>query len=186
MKILAEPLPQLLLIEPTVFADARGYFMETFQAERARAIGITAPFVQDNESRSEKGVLRGLHYQVGIHAQSKWVRVVSGSVWDVAVDLRRGSPTYGQHFGTLLSGDNKLQMYIPRGFAHGFLVMEDDSIFCYKCDNYYARNAEAGLRFDDKQLDIPWPALEKEYIISEKDRGLPNWTENKAIEVPYE
>jgi dTDP-4-dehydrorhamnose 3,5-epimerase len=186
MKILAEPLPQLLLIEPTVFADSRGYFMETFHSERARSIGINDSFVQDNESHSQMGVLRGLHYQVGAHAQSKWVRVVTGSVWDVAVDLRKDSPTYGQHFGTLLSAKNKLQMYIPRGFAHGFLVMEDHSIFCYKCDNFYSRDAEAGLKYNDSQLDIPWPEIEQEYIISEKDQRWPHWTKNIAIEVPYE
>jgi dTDP-4-dehydrorhamnose 3,5-epimerase len=152
----------------------------------AARLGIHDEFVQDNESMSDRGVLRGLHYQTGDHAQSKWVRVVSGSVWDVAVDLRTNSPTYGQHFGMTLSEENKLQMYIPRGFAHGFVVLTSPTIFCYKCDNYYNREAEAGIRFDDESLGISWPDVAKSFVISEKDKNWPSLEQSQASKIAYE
>ncbi len=159
--------------------------METYQKQRALQIGISDIFVQDNESKSNRGVLRGLHYQTGNHAQSKLIRVVRGSVWDVAVDIRENSPTYGQHFGMELSEDNKLQMYVPRGFAHGFLVLSSPTVFCYKCDNFYKKEAEAGIRFDDKTLDIPWPKLTGEYQISDKDSKLPLLGDSAPSKVTY-
>ncbi|NBC24185.1 MAG: dTDP-4-dehydrorhamnose 3,5-epimerase [Bacteroidetes bacterium] len=186
MEIIKEPLPGLLVIKPRVHGDARGYFMESYQKEMAAGLGIQDEFVQDNESMSDRGVLRGLHYQTGVHAQSKWVRVVTGSVWDVAVDLRINSPTYGQYFGMTLSEENKLQMYIPRGFAHGFVVLSSRTIFCYKCDNYYNRAAEAGIRFDDESLGISWPDAAQSYIISEKDKNWPTLEDARSSKTPYE
>lgn len=186
MEIIKEPLPGLLVLKPRVHGDARGYFMESYQKDVAARLGIHDEFVQDNESMSDRGVLRGLHYQTGAHAQSKWVRVVSGSVWDVAVDLRTNSPTYGQHFGMTLSEENKLQMYIPRGFAHGFVVLTSPTIFGYKCDNYYNREAEAGIRFDDKSLGIPWPDVADSFVISEKDKNWPSLEQSQASKIAYE
>lgn len=186
MEIIKKPLPGLLVIKPRVHGDARGYFMESYQKDVAARLGIHDEFVQDNESMSDRGVLRGLHYQTGAHAQSKWVRVVSGSVWDVAVDLRTNSPTYGQHFGMTLSEENKLQMYIPRGFAHGFVVLTSPTIFCYKCDNYYNREAEAGIRFDDESLGISWPDVADSFVISEKDKNWPSLEQSQASKIAYE
>lgn len=168
MKTSATPIEGLLIIEPRVFADDRGYFFETYHAERY-GLPYSFPFVQDNESMSSKGVLRGLHMQDGEFAQGKLVRVIKGAVFDVAVDARPGSPTYGQWFGVELTGDNKKQFWIPRGFAHGYLVLEDDTIFSYKCDNYYYPAAEKGIRYDDPQIGISWPDLGLQYLISEKD-----------------
>lgn len=186
MEIIKEPLPGLFIIKPRVHGDARGYFMESYQKDVAARLGIHDEFVQDNESMSDRGVLRGLHYQTGAHAQSKWVRVVSGSVWDVAVDLRTNSPTYGQHFGMTLSEENKLQMYIPRGFAHGFVVLTSPTIFGYKCDNYYNREAEAGIRFDDESLGISWPDVADSFVISEKDKNWPSLEQSQASKIAYE
>ena len=162
------------VIEPKVFADERGYFMETFNNERFNdGIGETINFVQDNQSFSRKGVLRGLHYQTGEFAQAKLVRVLRGSVLDVAVDLRKNSPSFGEHFVDVLSSENKKQLFIPRGFGHGFIVLSQTAEFFYKCDNYYNKESEGGIIFSDPTLNIDWKLSQEELIVSEKDRILP-------------
>lgn len=173
MQTLITEIPDVKVIIPDVFKDARGYFVETYNAARYQAAGIEATFVQDNESFSSKGVVRGLHWQAGEHAQAKLVRVVRGAVWDVAVDIRKGSPTFGRHVSHVLTGENGHQFFIPRGFAHGFIVLEDNTLFSYKCDNLYCKPAERGLRFDDPALKIEWPACEVELKLSEKDTKHP-------------
>ena len=163
-----------LIIEPRVFGDHRGYFFESFSLRDFVAHAGPVDFVQDNESYSAKrGVLRGLHFQKGEAAQAKLLRVVRGSVLDVAVDIRPGSPTYGKYVSTILSGENKRQFFIPRGFAHGFLVLEDDTIFQYKCDNYYAPETEGSYRWNDPTLAIDWGISPDEVILSEKDSRAP-------------
>lgn len=157
------------IIEPRVFNDARGYFMEAFKEEEFRANISDVHFVQDNESKSSFGVLRGLHYQKGEYSQAKLVRVIKGKVLDVAVDLRRSSPTFGKYVSVELSEENKRQFFIPRGFAHGFLVLSDEAIFTYKVDNGYAPQAEASIRFNDETVGINWPVAESQFIVSEKD-----------------
>ncbi len=160
----------LKIITPTVFGDERGYFMETYQYEDFKAAGIDVTFVQDNQSASKKGVLRGLHFQIN-YPQDKLVRVISGEVYDVAVDLRKGSPTYGQWHGELLSAENKKQFFIPKDFAHGFLVLSDYAEFCYKCTDYYHANDEGGLLWSDPEIGVKWPIPEgMELTISEKDK----------------
>ena len=162
------------VLEPTVFSDKRGYFMESFNASRFNeAIGKEVHFVQDNQSFSSKGVIRALHYQIGEHAQSKLVRVLSGSVLDVAVDLRKGSPTFGEHITEELSAENKKQFFIPKGFAHGFVVLSETAEFFYKCDNYYNKESEGGIIFSDPSLNINWKLPHEQLIVSEKDRVLP-------------
>ena len=173
MKVTETGIEGLKVIEPDVFHDERGYFVETYNAERYAAHGITQTFVQDNESMSRKGVVRGLHWQTGAASQAKLVRVVRGAVLDVAVDLRKDSPTYGRHFAVELTAGNKKQFLVPRGFAHGFIVLEDDTVFAYKCDNIYCKIAERGMRFDDPALGIEWPDIGRELIFSEKDRMHP-------------
>jgi dTDP-4-dehydrorhamnose 3,5-epimerase len=163
------------IIEPKVFTDTRGYFMETFkQSEFEKYIG-KIDFIQDNESQSGYGVLRGLHYQLPPFEQSKLVRVIQGKVLDVAVDIRPGSPTFGQHVAVELSAENKRQLFIPRGMAHGFLVLEDHTIFTYKVDNHYAPQAERGIRFDS--VGIAWPLPLDQLILSDKDRAAPQLSE---------
>ena len=157
------------IIEPRVFNDARGYFIEAFKEEEFRANIGDVHFVQDNESKSSFGVLRGLHYQKGEYSQAKLVRVIKGKVLDVAVDLRRSSPTFGKYVSVELSEENKRQFFIPRGFAHGFLVLSDEAIFTYKVDNGYAPQAEASIRFNDETVGIDWPVAESQFIVSEKD-----------------
>ena len=157
------------IIEPRVFNDARGYFMEAFKEEEFRANIGDVHFVQDNESKSSFGVLRGLHYQKGEYSQAKLVRVIKGKVLDVVVDLRRSSPTFGKYVSVELSEENKRQFFIPRGFAHGFLVLSDEAIFTYKVDNGYAPQAEASIRFNDETVGIDWPVAESQFIVSEKD-----------------
>ena len=157
------------IIEPRVFNDARGYFMEAFKEEEFRANIGDVHFVQDNESKSSFGVLRGLHYQKGEYSQAKLVRVIKGKVLDVAVDLRRSSPTFGKYVSVELSEENKRQFFIPRGFAHGFLVLSDEAIFTYKVDNGYAPQAETSIRFNDETVGIDWPVAESQFIVSEKD-----------------
>ncbi len=158
------------VIEPKVFADARGYFMESYkQAEFDAHVGRAVNFVQDNESKSSRGVLRGLHYQRGEFSQAKLVRVIRGRVLDVAVDLRQSSPTFGKHVAVELSEDNKRQLFIPRGFAHGFLVLSDEAVFTYKVDNVYAPQAECSIRFDEPALGIEWPIAREEMLLSPKD-----------------
>ena len=157
------------LIEPKVFRDERGYFMEAFKEEDFKAHIGDVHFVQDNESKSSFGVLRGLHYQKGEYCQSKLVRVIKGKVLDVAVDLRRTSPTFGKYVSVELSEENQRQFFIPRGFAHGFLVLSDEAIFTYKVDNVYAPQAEASIRFNDETVGIDWPVAESQLLLSEKD-----------------
>lgn len=163
------------VIEPNVFNDDRGYFFESFnQKTFNKLVNQEVTFVQDNESFSSRGVLRGLHYQSGASAQAKLVRVVKGSVLDVAVDIREGSETYGQHVAVELSESNKKQLFVPRGFAHGFIVLSPTAIFSYKCDNFYNKASEGGIIYNDKDLNIDWRLDEKEFVISEKDLLLPN------------
>lgn len=164
----------LWLIEPKVFSDPRGYFLETYNQEEFRKAGLTARFVQDNRSRSSIGVLRGLHFQRK-HPQCKLVQVLLGEVWDVAVDLRTGSPTFGQVCSVLLSSENKLQFYIPEAFAHGFLVVSDEAELMYKCTDFYHPEDEGGIRWDDPELAIPWPGIGSAFVLSEKDRSLPSF-----------
>ena len=183
MNIYKTNIEDILLVEPTVFGDDRGYFFECFHAERfAQECGLTKLFVQDNESKSRRGVVRGLHYQLPPYAQAKLVRVVSGIVWDVAVDIRRSSPTFGQYTAIELSGENKRQLYIPEGFAHGYAVLSDEAVFQYKCTEYYHPEAEAGIAFDDPQLAIAWPIPQDEMILSAKDRCHPSFAEAKLFE----
>lgn len=170
MKIIDTPIEGLLVLEPKVFEDARGYFLESFHQQRYQEAGITAVFIQDNESKSARGVIRGLHYQVNPFAQAKLVRVIDGCVFDVAVDLRRGSATFGKWFGVELSGSNKKQLFIPRGFAHGFSVLSETAVFSYKCDNYYSPQHERGILYNDPNLNIDWRIRESEAVVSEKDK----------------
>lgn len=167
----------VVIIEPTAYGDDRGYFMETYQYNDFKAAGIDVDFVQDNQSKSKKGVLRGLHFQK-CFPQSKLVRVIRGAVYDVAVDLREGSPTYGKHVGVLLSAENRRQFFIPKNFAHGFLVVSDEAEFVYKVDDFYHPNDEGGLKWDDPELEIKWP-LEgiDEIILSDKDKLNPPLSE---------
>ena len=161
------------VIEPRVFSDSRGYFMETWKQQEFEEHVGAVKFIQDNESKSSRGVLRGLHYQKGEWSQAKLVRVIQGRVLDVAVDIRRSSPTFGHHVMVELSEDNKRQFFIPRGFAHGFLVLSDEAIFSYKVDNVYAPQAEAGICWNDPQLGIEWPISPSEVLASEKDLKQP-------------
>ena len=173
MKVIDTDISGVKIIEPDVFKDGRGCFCETYNAERYKANGIMSDFVQDNESLSSKGVVRGLHWQAAPHTQAKLVRVVRGAVWDVAVDIRKDSPTYGHHVSVTLTGENMRQFYIPRGFAHGFIVLEDDTLFSYKCDNVYCPESERGMRFDDPALGISWPEIGVALTLSEKDKRHP-------------
>lgn len=162
------------VLEPKIFNDDRGYFLESFNKERFNTgIGTIINFVQDNQSFSSKGVVRAMHYQIGEHAQAKLVRVLSGTVLDVAVDLRKDSPTFGQHFSIELSSENKKQLFIPKGFAHGFVVLSDTAEFFYKCDNYYNKESEGGIIFNDPTLNIDWKLPHEQLIVSEKDQVLP-------------
>ncbi|WP_299159608.1 dTDP-4-dehydrorhamnose 3,5-epimerase [uncultured Eudoraea sp.] len=162
------------VLEPNVFEDKRGYFLESFNKEMFnRGIGNTVNFVQDNQSFSYQGVIRALHYQIGDHAQAKLVRVLSGTVLDVAVDLRKDSVTFGEHIAVELSHENKKQLFIPRGFAHGFVVLSDSAEFFYKCDNYYNKASEGGIIFNDPTLKIDWKLPADQYKVSEKDLVLP-------------
>ncbi len=173
MEIIKTKIPGLLVVEPTVFTDDRGYFFESYQSARYVDAGIDAGFIQDNESKSVRGVVRGLHYQLGEFAQAKLVRVVQGSVFDVAVDLRKGSPTFGEWFGIELNDKNKKQLFVPRGFAHGFSVLSETAIFSYKCDNLYKKEAERSINPFDTELNIDWHLEDSQQIISGKDRQAP-------------
>lgn len=179
MPVQNTPISGLLVFEPRIFADERGYFFESYNQRTWAEAGVNNVFVQDNQARSTKGVLRGLHYQSGEMAQAKLVRVVEGEVLDVAVDLRAGSPTYGQWYSILLSAENKRQLLVPRGFAHGYVVLSDTAEFFYKCDNYYSKEHEGGIRYDDPTLAIDWQFDLDAVIVSEKDRQLPNWGQHK-------
>ncbi|MBL7774687.1 MAG: dTDP-4-dehydrorhamnose 3,5-epimerase, partial [Saprospiraceae bacterium] len=167
------PIPGMIIFEPQVFHDARGYFFESYNRRVWEDVGITADFVQINQAHSTRGVLRGLHYQVGEMAQAKLVRVVEGEVLDVAVDLRETAPTFGQWFSIRLSAKNKRQLFVPRGFAHGYLVLSETAEFMYQCDNFYSKAHEGGIRYDDPQLDIDWEYDLNQVLVSEKDLALP-------------
>ena len=178
MKATALAIPEVMLLEPSVFGDARGFFMESFNARSfAELSGLSIDFVQDNHSRSERGVLRGLHYQLPPHAQGKLVRVVAGEVYDVAVDIRRSSPTFGRHVGALLSADNKHQLFIPAGFAHGFVTLSDHAEFLYKTTDYYAPESERSIAWNDPDLAIDWHIAADEVKLSAKDKAAPRFAE---------
>ena len=174
MEFIPQTIPEVILIQPTLHGDNRGYFTETYRQDLLQqAVGHPIHFVQDNESRSSQGVLRGLHFQLPPHAQSKLVRVAEGEVLDVAVDIRSGSPTYGQHVSARLSAENRRQLWIPRGFAHGFVVLSEYAIFSYKVDNYYSPEHDRGIAFDDSVLQIDWVLPRTELQLSEKDLHQP-------------
>ena len=168
MQIIYTPIEGLVILEPRIFHDIRGYFYESYNQQKMSELGIDTIFVQDNQSYSQKGVIRGLHFQRPPFAQAKLVRVIKGKVLDVAVDIRKGSPTYGQHYSVLLTGDNHRQFFIPEGFAHGFVALEDNSIFTYKCSQFYHKEAEMSIRYNDPILNIDW-GLDETPIMTEKD-----------------
>ncbi len=175
MKFIKTGIEGLLLIEPDVHADPRGYFFESYQYEKYREAGLANPFVQDNESKSGYGVIRGLHYQLEPYAQAKLVRVIRGRVYDVVVDLREGSPTFGKWLGFELTGKNKQQLFVPRGFAHGFAVLSNKVVLAYKCDRLYSREYERGISYRDPFLNIDWQIPENKQIVSEKDKQAPDF-----------
>ena len=175
MKFTPQSIPDVLLIEPTVHDDNRGYFVETFRQDLfEEAVGYKVNFIQDNESKSTKGVLRGLHYQLPPYTQAKLVRVIEGSVLDVAVDIRKSSLTFGQYVAVELTANNKHQLFVPHGFAHGFVVLSDSSTFAYKADNYYTPEYDRGIAFDDSELAIDWQLLAEELQLSDKDKSHPS------------
>jgi dTDP-4-dehydrorhamnose 3,5-epimerase len=178
MPFFETPIPDLIVFEPKVFADERGYFYESYNRRVWEEAGIHADFVQDNQARSTRGVLRGLHYQTGEAAQAKLVRVIEGEVLDIVVDLRESSPTYGHWYGIRLSAENKRQLFVPRGFAHGYLVLSETAEFFYKCDNFYSKAHEGGLRYNDPVLNIDWEFDLQQVIVSEKDKVLPFFGEH--------
>lgn len=174
MNFIRTEIPDVVIIEPIVHGDTRGYFVETFREDELEVfLGYKIDFCQDNESKSSRGVLRGLHYQLAPDAQTKLVRVIQGSVLDVAVDIRKGSPTFGQHIAVELSAYNKRQLLVPRGFAHGFVVLEDNTVFAYKVDSYYSPQNDRGIAFDDKDLNIDWKIPHNELNLSIKDTTQP-------------
>ena len=182
MKFTPQSIPDVLLIEPTIHSDGRGYFTETFRQDLFEdAIGYKVNFIQDNESKSTKGVLRGLHYQLLPYTQAKLVRVIEGSVLDVAVDIRKSSPTFGQHVAVELTAQNKHQLFAPHGFAHGFVVFSDSATFAYKVDNYYAPEHDRGIAFDDSELAIDWQLLAEELQLSDKDKTHPSLANAKDL-----
>lgn len=173
MAFIETPIPGLVVYEPAVFYDERGYFFESYNQRTWVEAGIHAGFVQTNQARSTRGVLRGLHYQTGEMAQAKLVRVVEGEVLDVAVDIRPDSPTYGKWYSIRLSAGNKRQLFVPRGFAHGYVVLSETAEFVYKCDNFYSKAHEGGIRYDDPSLNINWEFELSGVLVSEKDKTLP-------------
>lgn len=173
MPFISTDIPDLLVFEPKVFADSRGYFFESYSEKIFEQQGLNIPFVQDNQSSSSYGVIRGLHYQLNPHAQTKLVRVLVGRILDVAVDVRNGSPTYGKYFSIELSDENKKQLLVPKGFAHGFSVLSERAVVMYKCDAFYSKESEGGFRFDDPSLNIDWQIPHDKAIISDKDQVLP-------------
>ncbi|MDL2311754.1 dTDP-4-dehydrorhamnose 3,5-epimerase [Bacteroidales bacterium OttesenSCG-928-B11] len=179
MEICKTHIDGLLVIKPDIYSDERGYFYESYNENRYREMGIDVAFVQDNQSCSKKGVVRGLHFQRPPYAQDKLVRVLQGSVIDVAVDLRKNSPTYGEHHAVLLSGENHLQFFIPKGFAHGFVALEDDTVFAYKCSAFYHKDSEGTIRFDDPDLNIDWKTGHP--IVNEKDLHSENFRTFKTM-----
>ena len=177
MQVIKTKIEGVVVLEPRVFGDDRGYFFESYTAKAFEREIPGVCFVQDNEAKSRYGVLRGLHYQLPPHAQSKLVRVVRGRILDVAVDIRRGSPTFGQHVAWELSGENRQQLFIPKGFAHGYVVLSEETVMMYKCDDYYFPEYERGIRFDDPALRVDWGIPAEHLILSEKDRKQPFWGE---------
>ena len=174
MEFIKTEIPEVILCKPTLFGDARGYFCETFKKSELEAfLGEKIHFCQDNEAKSSANVLRGLHYQLAPFAQTKLVRVIKGSVLDVVVDIRKKSPTFGKHISVELSEANKLQLLVPKGFAHGYIALEDETIFSYKVDNYYHKEAERGILYNDELLNINWGSFKKSFIVSEKDKIQP-------------
>lgn len=181
MKFIPQHIAEVILIEPEVHGDNRGYFVETFRQDKfEEAIRYKVNFIQDNESRSSKGVLRGLHFQCPPFAQSKLVRVIEGEVLDVVVDIRKGSPTFGRHVAVILNDRDKRQLFIPRGFAHGFVVLSDAAIFSYKVDNYYSPECDRGLAYDDPDVNVEWVLDKEQLTLSEKDKKQPSLKELKS------
>lgn len=176
MNFIRTEIPDLIIIEPDVFADDRGYFFESYSQQKFHAGGITATFVQDNESKSQKNVLRGLHFQKGNHAQAKLVRVIQGAVLDVAVDIRPESPFFGKHVSVELTAQNKRMFFIPEGFAHGFLTLENNTVFSYKCNQFYCKEAEGSILWNDPDLAISW-GCDEQFMLSEKDLQAPSFKE---------
>ena len=185
MNVIPTAIPEVLIVEPKVFGDARGYFYECYNREKYVAAGIDCDFVQDNESFSRRGVLRGLHFQAAPFTQAKLVRVIRGSVLDVAVDIRRNSPTFGRHVAVELSGENFRQLFVPRGFAHGFVVLSDEVLFAYKCDNFYSPPHERGIAFDDPELGIDWKLDAAEFLLSSKDKLNPRLAEAELFDLNH-
>ena len=183
MQIIETAIPDVKIIEPQIFGDSRGYFFESWNSNKYRALGIDCNWLQDNESQSRFGVLRGLHFQAAPYTQAKLVRVIKGAVLDVALDIRKGSPTFGLHVAVELSGENKRQLFIPRGFAHGFAVLSESVIFAYKCDNLYMPSHERGIAFDDPALKINWKVNLSEYILSEKDTRNPKFADAELFDI---
>ena len=182
MNFIRTAIEDVIIIEPVVHGDERGYFVETFRADKLEEfLGYKIDFCQDNESKSSRGVLRGLHYQLAPAAQTKLVRVIAGRVLDVAVDIRKGSPTFGKHVAVELSAENKRQLLVPRGFAHGFVVLEDDTVFAYKVDNYYSPENDRGILFSDEALDIDWQVATDELLLSAKDKVQPKLADTDDI-----
>lgn len=182
MIFLKTSIPDVIIIEPKVHGDSRGYFVETFRQDKLEEfLGYKINFCQDNESKSSKGVLRGLHYQLPPYAQTKLVRVIKGKVLDVAVDIRKGSPTFGKYVAVELTAENKKQMLVPRGFAHGFVVLEDDTVFAYKVDNYYSPQCDRGIAFDDESLNIDWILKKEKLNLSAKDTKQPKLNETNDL-----
>ncbi|MUU79068.1 dTDP-4-dehydrorhamnose 3,5-epimerase [Winogradskyella endarachnes] len=181
MTIKETKLKGCFILQPQIFKDKRGYFIESFNQQTFNAkLGLDIQFVQDNESKSSRGVLRGLHYQMGEYAQAKLVRVVKGGVLDVAVDMRKDSQTFGEHISVELTEENKTQLFVPRGFAHGFIVLEDETIFSYKCDNFYNKASEAGVIYNDEDLNINWQLQSSDFILSDKDLLLPKFKDAQS------
>ncbi len=179
MKVTETGFPGLKIIEPRIFDDPRGYFFESYNLEKFKDAGIEVQFVQDNQSKSQYGVIRGLHYQINPHAQVKLIRVLQGKIYDVVLDLRTGSPTFGKWYGLELSDENKLQLFIPKGFAHGFSVLSDPAVVLYKCDAVYHPQSEAGIVYNDPYLKINWKIPSGKEIISAKDKNLQDF--KKAV-----
>lgn len=184
MAFVDTPIQDLMLYTPDIFRDERGYFTESYNARTFAVQGLTTAFVQDNQARSQYGVIRGLHYQTGVSMQAKLVRVIQGRVLDVVVDLRPDSPTYGEVYSVELNADNMLQLFVPRGFAHGYSVLSETAVFFYKCDNYYNRASEGGIHPEDPVLQIDWGIPEADRVISEKDLILPCFGDHKPVDTP--
>jgi dTDP-4-dehydrorhamnose 3,5-epimerase len=179
MPFIKTDIPGLLVFQPKIFEDSRGYFFESYNEKIFQQEGVNIQFIQDNQSSSSYGVIRGLHYQLNPHAQSKLIRVLQGRILDVAVDIRKGSPTYGKYFDIELSAENKKQLLIPKGFAHGFSVLSEKAEVLYKCDEFYHKESEGGIRFDDPELNINWQVPADKAIVSEKDLVLPFLAESQ-------